>query len=250
MAKQDFVIYEMLKNLNISMESVIDGSIDFDSVKSQFDGISKLPNRYLQKTQASQRLTSIYILDYISKYQGVASRDLLMQHFQLSDADIQNTMDKNNIRLPNDICNYIYRHSGEEVVKEMGGHSINFLKKTSVGGELSRCKSTKVLLELFIVDVVPNIVEKNFSWNISNISIDQCTVRGRPNQDILNESLPSQLNMRALEIFREGFLSKIPSLIGIENVLIKQLKSVSSGHQEDVYQLYYPSRIVNKALLH
>ena len=73
---------------------------------------------------------------------------------------------KNNILLPLDLCNYVFRYLGSEAFQHLGENSVSLLAETEYGQLLAQSPNLQFMLEYFFFEIVPVYVEKNFKWTI------------------------------------------------------------------------------------
>ncbi len=162
-----------------------------------------------------------------------------MQHLQLLPSHLKNSDDKNNIKLPYDICNYVYKYYGSDVVEKMGESSLQLLKNTPTGQELRESKSLPDMLELFFSDIAPLKIEKNYDWTLLNINSSSVTVSGRPNKEVEFYIGKNNLVSASLESLRTGFLNSLPKIHGNYSTNTQIIKSMASGDSCDVFNIEF-----------
>lgn len=241
-SKQDFKLLNIFNRLNITLDSVVEGNIDFNSIIAKFNGQSLIPKKYLKSIPLSSRFTGMYMLDYIEKNHGNSCKNMILQHLQLADDNFSNLSEKNNILLPYDICNYIYKYSNKPVVKEMGAHSMNFLANTHIGTELTSSKNIIELFENLVLDLGPKIIEKNFNWKIDKLDSFSCTISGKPKEELVINFGKETISNAPLEVLRLGFYETVPGLIGHKNAIVVQETSLSGGAKFDRYKIYFNNK--------
>lgn len=228
-----------LDKLNVTLDSVIKGRVDFQILYEQFIGRSSMPSRYTKNALLSRRLTGKYMLDFIEKSRGVGAKRIILQHFQLQEDQFENLERENNILLPYDIACHVHHFYGEKVLFNMGLYSIEVLRKTSMGQILSQSRSMVSMIEHFLHDYGPCSVEKNYQWKIGSLTSSSCTISGQPVQEAIEEIGKKNISNKTLDVLRKGFFKALPGLVGVEEATVKQIKSISTGARADEYLLNY-----------
>jgi hypothetical protein len=232
-------LFDVFNKLNVTLDSIIQNSVDLDSLYHQFQGKDYLPIRYTGNVAYSSRFTSIYMIDFLEKLLGKKSVNLILQNLQLLPSHFKNRDEKNNIRLPLDICNYVYKYYGTEVVEKMGESSLMLLKGTEVGQQLNKSNDLTEMMELFFTDLAPLKIEKNYVWSLSEINSNYVIVSGRPNQEVEYYLGKDKIVSLPLESLRMGFLNSLPKLHGDYSTSTRTLKSMAFGDDCDLYKIEY-----------
>jgi hypothetical protein len=227
----------VFNKMNVTFDSIMAGKVDFVAIKHQLLGEDTLPARYLKKALSSTRFPGFYMLDYLEKKFGRRSAELTMQNFQLRPSQFTDHQLKNNIRVALDLTQHLHDYQCLEAVEDMGLHSISLLKRTTAGEKLASMSSVEQMFDLFFNETAPQYVEKNFAWKIECLNSRSLLISGQPNQEVLDAFGGPELASRPMEYLRKGFLKGLPQLVGNYFVSIKQLKSISSGNNRDLYEL-------------
>lgn len=230
----------LLEQFNVSLDSVMKETIDYDCLHSQYLGQDILPGKYLDKVPFSSRYTSIYMLNFVTQEFGEQTTQTIMKHFQLKKSHMQDLASTNNFLLPFDICNYVYEYYGNEMVEKMGQSSFELLANSFNGKLLSQASGVEEMFELFFEEIAPSSVEKNYFWNIEKICSNKITVAGRPNPEI-REAFGSdnKITQEAAHLLRKGFLKMMPALNGDFDVTIETTRITKSGDLVDLYDIHY-----------
>ena len=239
----------VFNKLNVTLDSVIQDTVDLDSLFYQYHGKDYLSSRYTSSVNFSSRFTSIYMIDFLRKTFGENSSRIIMQHLQLLPSHLKNSDEKNNIKLPYDICNYVYKYYGSEVVEQMGESSLQLLRNTPIGQELQKAKSLPDMFELFFSDIAPLKIEKNYDWKLLDINSSSVTVSGRPNKEVEFYIGKNNLVSVSLESLRTGFLNSLPKIHGNYFTNTRIIKSMASGDSCDVFKIEFsPAYDVDSSL--
>ena len=233
----------LLEQFNVSLDSVMKETIDYECLHSQYLGLDNLPGKYLDKVPFSSRYTSIYMLNFVTQEFGEHTTQTIMKHFQLKKSHLQDLTSTNNFLLPFDICNYVYEYYGSEMVKKMGQSSFELLANSLNGNRLSQASGVAEMFELFFEEIAPRSVEKNYFWNIEKICSNKITVAGRPNPEI-REAFGSdkKITQEAAYLVRKGFLEMMPALIGNFDVTIETTRKTKSSEVCDLYDIHYSTK--------
>jgi hypothetical protein len=230
----------LLEQFNVTLDSVMKGSIDYECLLSQYLGVDNLPGKYLEKVPFSSRYTSIYMLNFVTQEFGEQTTQTIMKHFQIKRSHLQDLASTNNFLLPFDICNYVYEYYGCEMVEKMGQSSFELLANSFNGKRLSQTNGVEDMFELFFEEIAHRSVEKNYFWNIENMCSHKITVAGRPNPEI-REAFGSddKITQEAAHLLRKGFLEMMPALIGDFDVAIETTRKTKFGEVCDLYDIHY-----------
>lgn len=225
--------------LNITLDSVLLGEVDLQVVIDHWRGGDMISSRYTQKVPYSSRFTSIYMLNFLRSQIGASAASLIGQRFQLKPCHFKSTNANNNLLLPHDICNYVRTYYGDNLLEKMGASSFSLLQSLSHVKNLTQLRNSSEVFDRFIYEISPNYVEKNFNWTIDRMAPGFLQVSGVPKGEVTSELRNNLSGQRALEILRMGYIKSIPKLFGIDQVEIWQVKSISEGHDRDVYALTF-----------
>jgi hypothetical protein len=243
-------IHRLCMELNVSLDAIVSQQVDFQALEAQQKGQGFLPSLYSGASSYSSRFTSIYMLNFLRDEFGELAVNSLYQRFQLRRDFFQDISDSNTILLPSDICQYVAKWYGEEVVERMGESSFELFLKTPILEELSFL-NPRQFFEKLIFDVLPVKIERNFLWSIESLSPESVTLVGRPREDVadlLNKH--SRASSSSLEILRSGFIRSLPKIFGSKEATIRQVQSCSAGDEQDTYILDFSSPRVIRPAFH
>lgn len=227
--------------LNITLDSIFSGSVDFETLKSQFQGRESLPTRY-QGNEHSSRFSSIYMIDFCRRTFGPEATRLLLQRFQLKESQFSDPLEKNNILLPRDLCEYVYTYFGGGMVEAMGESSIDLMKKTKLGMTIQDTVSGRDFFDFYFNEILPATVENNYSWTIDQHGPGYVVVKGLPNPEVVEALGAGAVTSESLETLRLGFLKSIPKLYRNVETRAIRLKSISAGDSYDQLRLDFDQK--------
>lgn len=229
----------LLDRLNISLESIFQESIDYETLSSDIVQKCKvLSGKYQMGENSSTRFTTIYMMDYIRKALGDSTATSLMRRLQLHPELLDDLSQKNNILLPRDLCQHIAGYYGLECVEKMGAHSIALLReKLTVTHKLSECRNIQEFLVKFFYDVIPTQVEKNYSWEISSMSSNEVVVKASMSPRLAEAFKREEVCTTALEKLRQGFIKGIAHYYTGKTPTVEQLSSMTMGDRCDYYKI-------------
>ncbi|HXH31381.1 MAG TPA: hypothetical protein VNJ01_11255 [Bacteriovoracaceae bacterium] len=240
--------FRVFNRLNVSLDSIMHGTVDYHSLHSQFFGWDELPKKYTDRLAYSSRFTSIYMLNFISEKFGQRAAKVIMQHFQLKASHLDDATSSNNMILPLDICDYVYSYHGKETLEKMGESFLDVFALSEQGRLLKESCGLKLQLEKFIEEIAPVYVEKNYQWKIQSSTAGSVLISGIPKPEILHEFGTSAIVTDHAIYLRKGFLTALPKLYGSHRVSVEILKSLKDGDAADLYQLSYtPSPVPGRA---
>ncbi len=172
------VITNLTESLGISIESLITGKIDFQTLFAHASGnIKKLPERY-SSAKFSKVRTSIHLLDFIENNLGWNAKKSIYNHFQINESILKNAESTVNFLMPSDICQFI----GEKfkapptLLHRIGAHSSTVNKNSILGRVLSAYKSPKTLHENIFTEIVHRFYDKNQIYKILKLTNQYCLV--------------------------------------------------------------------------
>ncbi len=232
-------LLKLFSILNVSLDSVMNDTVDFGAMRAQFLGDDILPARFVKRLALSSRFTSIYMLRYISERYGQSAAHAIMRHFQLKDSHLEDPTRTNNVTLPTGISRYMYEYHGSDVVEKMGESFLDLFSKSAPGKQLRSTAGVREMLETFFEDVAPKHIEKNYRWKIHSSGPGHITIKGTPEGALLEEFGEAQVITEATFLQRKGFLKALPQLHGDYMVHIDVTKRLSLGDACDMYTLYY-----------
>lgn len=216
---------------NVSLEAIVSRKVDLSAL-----GCRALPKVYLGDRRYSSRFTSIYMLDFIHQELGELTLRSLLQRHQLRPELFQDVGEKNNILLPADICEYVGSWFGEEFVRRMGQSSLDLFGKTPVGANL-RGLGTADFFEKFVVEILPENIERNYLWSIDKLTPRQVVLSGKPREEIRELFHQHRRTTRQLEQLRAGFIESLPQQFGSDSMMLLQTQSFSDNNKMDTYVL-------------
>ncbi len=235
--------------LNVTIDSIFNNTVDFETLKAQFQGENEIPSKY-RGVEYSSRFSSIYMMSYCRRLMGKEASRFLLQKFQLKDTHFKKMGDKNNILLPSDICEYVNAHYGLEKVREMGESSLEFISQTDLAKNLSAAVKGRDYFDFYFNELLPANVEKNYSWSIQKQGPGYIEVKGKPNPEVVEALGTDHVITPSLETLRLGFLKSIPKLYQDVATEAVQLRSMSHGDSHDLMRLDYSRNHASPATLH
>jgi hypothetical protein len=243
-------LLRLLNALNVSLDSVMNGSVDLETMYLQLSNREAFPKRFGAKLPYSSRFTGFYMLDYVSRNFGEATAGLLRQRLQLRREHFSDLSHKNNILLPLEITSYVHDYFGEGYVEDMGKNSITHYRKTPQGRELAAMGEVPCMLERFFLEFAPTTVEKNYDWSIQRLDGEAVFLEGRPRGEVDDEFGERLVVNRSLELLRSGFFTDLPTLIPGHRGSCLQLKGLSRGDSVDLYRISYAKATGHSELIH
>lgn len=235
--------------LNVTIDSIFNNTVDFETLKAQFQGNNDIPAKY-RGVEYSSRFSSIYMLNFCQKLMGAQATRLLLQRFQLKENHFQSVSDKNNILLPSDICEYVNYHYGSDKVEEMGESSLELLSKTDLARSVKEVVKGREYFDYYFNELLPGSVEKNYSWSIHKQGPGFIEVKGTPNPEVVEAFGPDHVITSGLETLRLGFLKSVPKLYQDVSTRALKIKSMSNGDQYDLMRLDFSHNHTTSCTLH
>lgn len=230
-------IHRLCQELNVSLDGIVSGDVDF-SVLCR----NALPTIYSGEYSYSSRFTSIYMLNFFRREFGELAADSLCQRLQIRKEFFEDITETNTILLPSDICEYVGKWYGEDLIQRMGRSSSLLFQNSSLGEELLGLRP-RHFFEKLVFEVLPLKIERNYHWVIDRMSENSVTLSGKPKEEISYLLLHHKCSSGLLEILRRGFISALPELFSSEQSSIEQIRSFSNGDGQDTYVLWFsPSK--------
>jgi len=234
---------------NVTMDSIFEGTVDFETLKNQFQGSAVIPKKYTG-IEYSSRFSSIYMVNCCKKLMGPQGTRLLLQRFQLKEDHFENMSDRNNILLPSDLCAYVNQYYGSDKVEEMGESSLELMSQTEVGKNMKELVKGREYFDYYFNELLPGNVEKNYSWKIHKQGPGFIEVQGLPNPEVVEALGRDRVITPHLETLRMGFLKSIPKLYQDVSTKVLKMKSMSNGDSFDLLRLDYASNPTSPRTLH
>ncbi len=243
-------LLRVLNALNVTLDSVMTGSVDLETMRRQLKHREAFPERFGAKYPYSSRFTGFYMLDYVSRCFGDKTAQLLRQRLQLRQEHFADLSHKNNILLPLEIATYVHDYFGPDYVRDMGRNSIVHYRKGPQGRELAAMSDVSSMLERFFIDFAPTTVEKNYDWSLQRVEHDSVLLQGRPKGEVNEEFGGRLVRNRSLELLRSGFFTDLPTLISGHRGSCAQLKGLSRGDGVDLYRISFTKVSAAPSMIH
>lgn len=233
-------LLKILDRLNVTLDALMQENIDFDCMKQQLKGENGLPGRYFTKGPLSPRYTSVGMMNFIIKELGKDSSEVLMKHFQLTPEHFEDPKYLNNFLLPMDLCNYIFKYFGEEMVEQMGEDSVGLLASSPAGAKMKSLRCTKEMFEFLLNEVAPNSIERNYFWKIEKHKQNTLLLSGTPNPEI-REAFGNEegITLPSATLQRKGFIKGLFHMKDHHNLCIETTRTLRSNKMVDLYHVEY-----------
>jgi transcriptional regulator with XRE-family HTH domain len=231
---------ELSKRLNIGFESLILNQFDLQAVVRHFHGdLSHLPEKYAVGA-LSKRRTIIHLLNYIESYFGRASRAMILQEFQVTEAIFNDPDAPINLRFAVDLGSYIlgYQKNPQTLI-EMGKHSVFTTRHSPISTLLQEERTPLRVMEKMVTDITPRLIEANYQWEIISAEPTCLTLAGRPSQDLRSYLEPHYINSFVACMFRQGVMSAVPAYVGFPLANVKKTACVSQGDPQCRFEVHF-----------
>ncbi len=225
------VITNLTESLGISIESLITGKIDFQTLKAHSVGkFEELPERYSVAT-FSKKKTTIHLLDFIEEKFGWQTKKNVLTHFQIKEIFCKDPDGAVNFLLPSDICEFVslkYKMP-LAVIRKMGAHSTQTNQNTPAGKTLASLGSPKSLLENFFGYLVNRHFEKNQNYKILKLTDQFCIVETHFRQELKDALKNNQIgNIFACHSIA-GTMSSLTSYLGLPSSQVTKIDCIHQG---------------------
>jgi hypothetical protein len=205
--------------------------IDYQSVISKLAGNEDyIPEEYTSSARSKVK-TFNFIADFVdSELLGHTS---LRNMFQVGKEYLNDPNNPINIDLLVDSLAYVEEKYGldyrGQLSRNIGLSASKIIKDTSVGDDLSTCKTTKELYEKFFNEHI-SFFESNFKYEITSIKDGQITIESRPSEE------GGKPGSESLCSYKIGILSGLQSFIsGNKSASIVKVESIYENGKSNKY---------------
>ncbi len=224
-------ITNLTESLGISIESLINGKIDFQTLLDHASGnLTKLPERY-SSAKFSKVRTSIHLLDFIENNLGWSAKKTIYNHFQINESIFENAESTVNFLMPSDICQYIGEKfkAPTSLLYKIGAHSSTVNKNSILARVLSAYKKPKELHENIFTEIVHRFYDKNQIYKILKLTNQYCIVELNFRdevKDLLKLKTPG--NQFACHSIA-GSISSLTGYINLPNSKVTKIDCIHQG---------------------
>jgi hypothetical protein len=235
-------ITHLTESINISIESIVTGKIDYQTLRAHCNGnLKTIPKRY-SVAQFSKIRTSTHILDFVEKHLGWDAKKSIFNHFQINEAILENDEELVNFLMPSDICRFIGEQfkAPEQYLEKIGSHSAVVNKNSIVGKIVSMYESPKELYENMFTEAVHRLYDRNQTYQILKLTQHYCIVEPKFREevkDLLHLKNPG--NSYACHSIA-GSIASLTRYIDLPNSKVTKIDCVHKGGCSCKYRIDFP----------
>lgn len=226
--------------LNVSLENLITGSIDYSVLKNHLKLKSSiLPQKYTYGAFGRRR-TLINIFDYLEKWYGWEKVSLVLRKFQMSyDLFLDPEAPINNLFIV-DLLQFLSKVGFTDLeLFMMGAHSAHSNKNSPIAKKIKKSKTPQKLMQLMIEDRITDLYDQNFYYELQELKEEHCVVNIHQREAVAESLKLNKMGSKQLSINKAGVFSSMTCLAGFPQSKVIRTKSTHEGNDYCQYRLEF-----------
>ena len=223
-------IDSIAEKLNLDIEHMLGGNIDFTALSEHFFGNDAyVPDKYLVAAH-SRRRTSAQILAYIGRFHGQSSKTALLRRFQIHETAFTDLNKTININFLSDLCATIETMGfSKSEIEKMGAYSFVQNRNTELGHILSSHKSLRSLHEDIFASTVGKYFDTNFHYKLIELTDEHCVFESIENRDICDELGMPHIGTKTTCAIKRGTTASLAKYLGHNNSKVQETHCIHHG---------------------